>query len=146
MVVSTTYFKCDVGCACLNLPCACIFTSDIAISSQFNINRLSSRLLGVIQLILVYQQFVFTRNAICSYLLRCGNVGTLYLLTSILERSNYQPTVLALEYLVYTHLVAFTPVLETGMVYQIGATIFCSNDGVMTLRALTKISLGLIAP
>ena len=45
-----------------------------------------------------------------------------------------------------THLMAFSPVLETGMIDQIGTPVLSSNDGVVPLRALAIVSLSLVSP
>ena len=39
-----------------------------------------------------------------------------------------------------------TPVLETGVIDQIGTSVLSRNDRVVTLRAFAIIALGLIAP
>ena len=79
------------------------------------------------------QQLVLTRNTVGSYLLCSGYIDTRHLLASIFEGSSHQPSILALEHLVDTHLMTLSQVLETGVIDQIGAAVFCGNDGVMAL-------------
>ena len=75
-----------------------------------------------------------------------SDVGTGHRLAGVLEGSSHKPAVLILEHLVYAYLMAFSQVLESGMIDQVGATIFCGNDGVMALRALAIVAFGLISP
>ena len=140
MIVGVTYLQGYIGCALLYLPRTCSCTCYGTITLEFDIGRLSYLFLGMIQLVAMNQQLVLTRNTVGSYLLCSGYIGTRHLLASIFEGSSHQPSVLALEHLVDTHLMSLTPVLETGVINQIRTTVFSGDDGVMTLRPLAKVS------
>ena len=87
----------------------------------------------MVQSILVGKQLVLARNVLGGNLLGGSDVGTGHRLAGVLEGSSHKPAVLILEHLVNAHLMTFSHVLESGMIYQIGAAVFCSNDGVMAL-------------
>ena len=100
----------------------------------------------MVEFVVVDEQLVLAGNLVLGNLLRGGDVGTRHLLASVLKRCCHEPAVLVLEHLVDAHLMALAGVLEAGVVYQIGAAVLSSDDGVVALRALAIVALGLVAP
>ena len=100
----------------------------------------------MVQFVSVGKQFVLACNVLGGNLLGGSYVGTGHRLAGVLEGSSHEPAVLVLEHLVYTYLMTLSQVLETGMIYQIGAAVFCGNDGVMALRTLAIVAFGLVTP
>jgi hypothetical protein len=45
-----------------------------------------------------------------------------------------------------SYLVALAPVLETGVINEIGTTVFSGNDGVVSLRAFSVVVFCLVTP
>ena len=93
----------------------------------------------MIQSVDMSQQLVVARNVGRSHFLCGSNAGTLDTLAGIFKRSGNEPAFLVLIYLVNTYLVTLAPVLEAGVIDEVGASVGSGNDGVVALRALAVV-------
>ena len=100
----------------------------------------------MVELVGMNQKLVLAGNIVGSNFLLLANGCTLHTFTRIFKRCDDQPTIFVLEYLMDAYLVAFTQVLETSVIDQVGKTVASSNDAIMALRAFAVVAYRLVAP
>ena len=87
----------------------------------------------MVEFVVVDQHLVLAGDLVSSHVLLGLDLRQRGHFTGVLKRGCHQPTILILEQLVYTHLMAFAQVLEAGMIDQIGTSVLSGDDGVMAL-------------
>lgn len=81
----------------------------------------------MVEFVVVDQHLVLAGNLVGSHILLGLDLRQRGHLTGVLKRGCHQPTILILEQLVYTYLMGLALVLETGMIDDIGAAVFCCD-------------------
>ena len=133
LISSITQRNLYVGSSFRASPSSIKFPRDAAIALKLNFHGCHHLLLGMVELVAVNQQLVVSRNICYVDLLGRGDLFACHSLARVLERRGHKPAILILEYLVDAHFMLFTPVLKTGMINQISASVGRGNNRVVAL-------------